>query len=177
MELLESPEEAPGWAEDGAALLGGKAGRAGIVQPGEGKLFGELIVALQCLKWQQETRRETIYKGWRDRTQGMASTDREEFHFRCLGGNVVSETLAQGAQSSCGCPIPGSVQGQGGQDLEQPGLVGGVPAHGRGGTGWSLRSLPSQTFPTFVMYPASLVLCHQNFADLRNMNSCRNASQ
>lgn len=27
-------------------------------------------------------------------------------------------------------PIPGTVQGQAGQDLEQPGLVKGVPAHG-----------------------------------------------
>ncbi|KAJ7425753.1 hypothetical protein WISP_22087 [Willisornis vidua] len=50
MELLESPEEAPGWSEDGAALLGGKAGRAGIVQAGEEKLWGDPTVALQCLK-------------------------------------------------------------------------------------------------------------------------------
>uniref|UniRef100_A0A8C3KN86 Protein CASP n=1 Tax=Calidris pygmaea TaxID=425635 RepID=A0A8C3KN86_9CHAR len=49
----------------------------------------------------------------------------------------------QVAQGSCGCPIPGGVQGQAGWGLEQPGLVGGVPAQGRGvGT---LRSLPTQT--------------------------------
>ena len=43
----------------------------------------------------------------------------------CEGG----KTLAQGAQSSSGCPwIPGSVQGQAGQGWEQPGTVGGVPA-------------------------------------------------
>ncbi|NXM46652.1 CTNA1 protein, partial [Gymnorhina tibicen] len=35
---------------DGAALLGGKAGRAGIVQPGEEKLWGDLSVALQGLR-------------------------------------------------------------------------------------------------------------------------------
>ena len=29
-------------------------------------------------------------------------------------------------------PIPGSVQGQVGRGFEQPGLVEGVPAHGRG---------------------------------------------
>ncbi|GAB0191433.1 cAMP-dependent protein kinase inhibitor alpha [Grus japonensis] len=36
------------------------------------------------------------------------------------------------AQRSCGCPIPGSVQAQTGWGFEQPGLVEGVPAHGRG---------------------------------------------
>ncbi|KAJ7424581.1 hypothetical protein WISP_28124 [Willisornis vidua] len=69
-----SPEKAPGWSEDGAALLGGKAGRAGIVQPGEEKLWGDLIVALQDLEELQETCRETIYKRWRDRKRGTGST-------------------------------------------------------------------------------------------------------
>ena len=32
----------------------------------------------------------------------------------------------------CGCPLPGSVQGQAGRGFEQPDLVEGVPAHGRG---------------------------------------------
>jgi len=35
-------------------------------------------------------------------------------------------------QRSCGCPLPGSVQGQVGWSSEQPGLVEDVPAHGRG---------------------------------------------
>jgi len=30
-----------------------------------------------------------------------------------------------------GCSLPGSVQGQAGWGFEQPGLVEGVPAHGR----------------------------------------------
>ena len=39
------------------------------------------------------------------------------------------QALAQGDQSSCGCPwIPGSIQVQPGQGLEQPGTVEGVPA-------------------------------------------------
>jgi len=47
-----------------------------------------------------------------------------------------SEALAQVAQRSCGCPLPGSVQVQVGRGFEQPALVEGVPAHGRGvGTG------------------------------------------
>jgi len=37
-----------------------------------------------------------------------------------------SEALAQVAQRSCGCPLPGSVPGQAGRDFEQPGLVEGV---------------------------------------------------
>jgi len=32
---------------------------------------------------------------------------------------------------SCGCPLPSSVQVQVGWGLEQPGLVGSVPAYGR----------------------------------------------
>jgi len=49
-------------------------------------------------------------------------------------------------QRSCGCPLPGSVQGQVGWGFEQSGLVEGVPAHGREvGTRRFLRSLPTQT--------------------------------
>ena len=46
----------------------------------------------------------------------------------CEGG----EALEQVAQRSCGCPLPGSVQGQVGWGFEQPDLVADVPAHGRG---------------------------------------------
>jgi len=40
--------------------------------------------------------------------------------------------MAQVAQRSCGCSLPGSVQGQAGWGFEQLGPVEGVPAHGRG---------------------------------------------
>jgi len=40
-----------------------------------------------------------------------------------------SEVLTQDAQVSCGCPIPGSDQGQPEWDLEQPNQ-GVPPAHG-----------------------------------------------
>ena len=54
----------------------------------------------------------------------------------------------------CRCPLPGSVQGQVGWGLEQPGPVEGVPAHGGGvGTGWSKKSLPTPIilwFGTFI---------------------------
>ncbi|KAJ7419310.1 hypothetical protein WISP_54675 [Willisornis vidua] len=48
---------------DGAALLGGKAGTAGIVQPGEEKVWGDLPVAFQDLKRLQKSWRETLDKG------------------------------------------------------------------------------------------------------------------
>lgn len=34
---------------------------------------------------------------------------------------------------SCGCPVSGTVEGQLRRGFEQPGLIGGIPAHGRGG--------------------------------------------
>lgn len=36
------------------------------------------------------------------------------------------------AQRGCGPSVPGGVPGQAGWDSEQPGLVEGVPVHGRG---------------------------------------------
>jgi len=42
------------------------------------------------------------------------------------------EALAQVGPEKLWMPLPGSVQGQVGQGFEQPGLVEGVPAHGRG---------------------------------------------
>jgi len=63
------------------------------------------------------------------------------FH-RSEGG----EALAQVAQPSCGFPLLGSVQGQVGQGFEEPGLVEGIPAHGREvGTRGYIRSFPTET--------------------------------
>ncbi|RMC11785.1 hypothetical protein DUI87_11911 [Hirundo rustica rustica] len=51
LELLERVQgRHQGDQRDGAALLGGKAGRAGIVQPGGEKLWGDPAVAFQCLE-------------------------------------------------------------------------------------------------------------------------------
>ena len=46
----------------------------------------------------------------------------------CEGGAA----LEQVAQRGCGCPLPGSVQGQAGWGFEQPDLVKDVPACGKG---------------------------------------------
>ena len=40
------------------------------------------------------------------------------------------ETLAQAAQRSCGCPIPGGIQGQARWGPGQPELLSGSPAFG-----------------------------------------------
>ena len=74
--------------------------------------------------------------------------------------NFVDDCLVKKvAQGGCGCPIPGSVPGQVGWGLEQPGLVEGVPAQGRGvATRRSLRSLPTQTilWSCLLLFPLSL---------------------
>ena len=66
------------------------------------------------------------------------------------------EALAQAAQRSCGCLLPGSVQGQAGWGFEQPGLVEGVLTHGRAvGTRCSLRSLLPKPFYDSVSCPGT----------------------
>ena len=49
-----------------------------------------------------------------------------------------------GCPESCGCPIPGGAQGQVGWGPGQPELVGGSQPMAGVGTGWCLRSLPTQ---------------------------------
>ena len=48
-------------------------------------------------------------------------------NFHTEGGDA----LEQAAQEGCGCPTPGSIQGQVGCGSGQPGLVVGNPAHSK----------------------------------------------
>ena len=57
-------------------------------------------------------------------------TDCHKFQTPERRGVRRGEALAQAAQRSCGCPLPGRVQGQVGWSSEHPGLVEDVPAHG-----------------------------------------------
>jgi len=52
---------------------------------------------------------------------------KKEIHY-CEGGKALDEV----AQRSCGCPLPGSIQGQVGCISEQRGLVESLPVRGRG---------------------------------------------
>ena len=54
----------------------------------------------------------------------LGSLGRQNGCKSCEGG----ETLEQVAQCGCGCPIPGSIQGQAGWGCEQLGLEGGIAA-------------------------------------------------
>ena len=65
----------------------------------------------------------------------MALNWKREDLDQMLGRNLLlwgSWALEQVAQWGCGCPLPGSIQGQAGWGFEQPGLEGGVPAYSRG---------------------------------------------
>jgi len=60
------------------------------------------------------------------------------------------EALEKVTQRSCGCPIPGNIQGYFGWSFDQPDLVEVVPAHGRNIEG-SLRFLLTQNIPCNCM--------------------------
>ena len=86
------------------------------------------------------------------------------------------EALAQVAQRSCGCPLPGSVQGKVWWDFEQPGLVEGVPAHGRGiGTKWSLK-VPSNSNHSMILWFCCLTFKFFTWA-LRKWSSMKKTSE
>ncbi|TRZ19639.1 hypothetical protein HGM15179_007507 [Zosterops borbonicus] len=102
------------------------------------RLQSDLNVALQYLKGACKKDEEKQFpRAWSAKTRGNDFKLRENMFRQDIRKNFVpcevGEALAQGAQRSCGCPwIPGSAQGQVGQGLEQPGIVEGIPAHGRG---------------------------------------------
>jgi len=62
----------------------------------------------------------------------MASNREEDRYKEEILHSGGGEALAQVTQRSCGCPLPDRVQGQLGWGWEQPGLVEGVPARGKG---------------------------------------------
>ena len=126
------------------------------------RLQGDPVAAFQYLKGLQESWRGAFYKGleWQDKGWWLEA-ERLEISIQykkdivyCEGG----EALAEVAQRSCGCPLPGHVQTQVGRGLEQPGCGGGV------GTGWSIRSLPTQTWTCddsvmMVAFTSSVLIC------------------
>jgi len=95
---------------------------------------GDLRAAFQYLKGAYRKDGEGLFtRVCSDRTRGNGCKLKEgRFRLEEILHHEGGETLEQVAQRSCGCPLPGSVQGQVGWSSEQPGLVEGVPAHGRG---------------------------------------------
>lgn len=96
-----------------------------------------MLVQLQCevfslgLQWHQSSTADL----WKRETATWAHSC---FQPRCSVAATERELLQHRADSALfnsekGSPDPGSVQGQAGQSLEEPGLVRSVPALGRGG--------------------------------------------
>jgi len=93
------------------------------------RLRGDLIAAFQYLKGAYRKDGEGLFKRvCSDRTRGNGSKLKEgRFRLDIRNKFFIMRVV------SCGCPLPGSVQGQVGWSSEQPGLVEDVPARGRGG--------------------------------------------
>lgn len=94
------------WSEAGAPLLGGKAGRAGVVHPGEEKALGRPHCTFQCLQRACKDNGDRLLK------RVCGDRTREILH------KEGRETLAWVAQRGGGCPIPKSTQGQLGRGPE-----------------------------------------------------------
>ena len=102
------------------------------------RLWEYLTAAVQYLKRADMRAGEGHFiRACSDRTRGngfklkegrFRSDTRKKFLPSSEGG----EALEQVVQRSCDCSLPGSIQGQVGWGFEQPRLVEGVPAHGRG---------------------------------------------
>lgn len=91
-----------------------------------------------CKCWSSAEVPSISYRG-RGREIPTLGHKEEIFHYEH------DEALALVAQRSCGCPTPGNVKSWVGKCFEQTDLVESVPVHGRGWTGWTLRSLPTPT--------------------------------
>ncbi|GAB0180752.1 hypothetical protein GRJ2_000540500 [Grus japonensis] len=101
------------------------------------RLWGDLIVAFQYIKDSYKKDGEIFFtRACSDRTRSNSFKLKEgrfRLDIRKKFFTEGGEALEQAAQRGCGCPIPGSVQGQVGWVFGQRGLVEGVPAHGGGG--------------------------------------------
>lgn len=100
------------------------------------RLQGDPIVALKYLTGVRTKEGEGLFTTvWSDRTRGKGFKQRD---LDKILGNILycggGKALKQVAERNCGCPTTVSLQEpQAGCRSGQPGLVKGVPSHGRGG--------------------------------------------
>jgi len=109
----------------------------GLFSLEKSRLWRDLRAAFQYLKGACKKAGEGLFtRACRDRTRGNVFKVKEGRFRLDIRKKFFTMRLVRHwnrlSQRSCGCPLPGSVQGQAGWDFEQPGLVEGVPAHGRG---------------------------------------------
>ena len=117
------------------------------------RLQGDFIAAFQYIKGAYKQEGDQFFtQADSDRERGMVLNfslkGRGEERLRLDVGKLLysesGDALAQAAQRSCGCPIPGSLEDQAGWAPEQPDLLGGNQPTAGVGTRWSLRFLPTQ---------------------------------
>ena len=108
----------------------------GLFSLGKRTHQGDLIAAFQYIKEAYKKEGERLFTNTCSNMtrgnsfklkEGRLRLDIRKIFFYYEG----RETLVQVAQRICGCPIPGTVQGQVGWGFEQPNLVKDVPAHSR----------------------------------------------
>ena len=66
-----------------------------------------------------------LYPGLHEKGDQQVKGGEEILYHEC------GETLEQGAQCGCECPLPGSIESQAGWGFKQPGIEGGIPAYSR----------------------------------------------
>jgi len=105
----------------------------GLLSLKKRRLLGDLRAAFQCLKWAYKQAGEGLFsRACSDRKRGNGFKLKEgRFRLDILFCYEGGKALEQVAQRSCGCPLPGSVQGQVGLGSEELDLVEEFPAHGR----------------------------------------------
>jgi len=120
-ELLERVQKRPlRWAEDWSSSPTSNGMRElGLSSQEKRRLLGDRTAALKYLKG--------VYNQEGDWLFTQSDSDRTRVNGVKLKEGV--EALAQAAQRSCGCPIPGGVQGQVGCSFEQPGLMEVASVH------------------------------------------------
>ena len=97
----------------------------------ETRLQGDFIVAFQYIKGAYKKDEEGLFtRVYNDKTWGFKLNE-GRFRLDIRKKFFIMKVVRQVAQKICGCPIPGSVQGQFWYGFKQPDLGEDVPLHSR----------------------------------------------